>query len=84
MTPSGRSNICEWCELEIAATERAVRLSTSQPPWTARNLYGALGAGLSAAIRAAAGEDVDYTLWFHRACWDKFLGLLRGRNVAFG
>lgn len=82
MTPSDKSDTCAWCELAIERSERGVRLSTSQPPWTYRRSYAAASAAAAAAsfaasIRAAL-EDVDVTLWFHRACWDKFEALLRG------
>lgn len=76
---------CAWCELDLDPADRqSIRLSNTQPPWSARSAFGATGAIIAAgeafasSLRAMRSEPV-ITLWFHRPCWDDLLALLRGR-----
>lgn len=76
-------NVCDWCELPIEATERPIRLATSQAPWTAQRAYGAARVIAAAAFSASAALGVaggrpEIVLWFHPVCWDKFQALLKG------
>jgi hypothetical protein len=76
---------CAWCELDVDTADRqSIRLSNTQPPWSARSAFGAAGAVAAAAgafaatLRAVTAEEPPIVLWFHRACWREFLDLLNG------
>jgi hypothetical protein len=76
---------CAWCELDVDTADRqSIRLSNSQPPWSVRSGFGAAGAAAAAGqafiatFRAMAAVEPPIVLWFHRPCWRKLLGVLRG------
>jgi hypothetical protein len=70
---------CAICEADVNPSDRqSIRLSSSQPPWSARSASSAialLGQSFAATVRAMHGEP-EITVWFHRECWHRFRDLL--------